>query len=269
MGESAVIYDITDDWTRMRQPAKLARLVERQDAELCAKADAVIVCSQRLHDLKRPLVAADRLHLIPNGVHVEHYRGVLDKSTPGALMARQWPRPIMGYTGTIHPDRIDVQLIRQLASAPGIGSVVLVGPNHMPARDLESLRLPNIFMTGPVPYEQIPEVMQAFDVCIVPHKVTPFTESLNPIKLWEYLAAGKPIVSTNVAGFRDFPHLVALAQTPGQFIAASLAAIHEESKLADARRAEAGKNSWETRVDDIEQVLLSCANPSRELVHAR
>jgi teichuronic acid biosynthesis glycosyltransferase TuaH len=267
MDESAVIYDITDDWTTLTQSPRLTQLIRRQDARLCRSADAVIVCSDRLYDLKRPLVSTGRLHLIPNGVHVEHYRGVLDKSAPGGPMAREWPRPVMGYTGTIHPDRIDVQLIRQLAGASGVGSVVLVGPNHLRAPDLESLRLPNIFMTGPVPYEEIPEVMRAFDVCIVPHKVTPFTESLNPIKLWEYLAAGKPIVSTDIAGFRDFPHLVSIARTNEQFIAAALAALDEDHAIATARIAEARKHSWESRVDLIEQVLHKCVAANHEVSH--
>ena len=268
MDESIVVYDITDDWTTFTQSPRLRRRIVRQDSRLCRQADQVIVCSQRLYELKQSLVPAARLHLIPNGVHVEHYRKVLDRSAPMTSIARAWPRPVMGYTGTIHPDRIDTELVRRLALAPGIRSVVLVGPNHLRAAEMELLQLPNVFMPGPVPYARIPEVMRAFDVCIVPHRVTPFTESLNPLKLWEYLAGGKPIVSTAVAGFREYPHLVSIAQTPEQFIAASLEALHEERGLADARRAEARKHSWQNRVDLIEQVLSGNANPIPEAVHA-
>jgi teichuronic acid biosynthesis glycosyltransferase TuaH len=255
MGESAVVYDITDDWTTLSQSPRVSRRIRQQDARLCQKADAVIVCSERLHDLKRSLVPKERLHLIPNGVHVEHYRGVLDGSAPVARIARDWPRPVMGYTGTIHPDRIDVTLVRKLANTPGIGSVALVGPNQLQPGDLEILRLPNVYMPGPVSYADIPDVMRAFDVCIVPHRVTPFTESLNPIKLWEYLAAGKPIVSTNIAGFRDFPNLVSIATTPDEFVAATLRALSEEAVASGARRAEAGKHGWMNRVDHIEAAL--------------
>ena len=267
MDESAVIYDITDDWTALTQSPRLTRLIRRQDEQLCRSADAVIVCSERLYDLKRSLIPTERIHLIPNGVHVEHYGGVLDKSAAIMPIAREWRRPVMGYTGTIHPDRVDVQLIRQLAGVPGVGSVVLVGPNHLRQPDLETLRLPNVFMPGQVPYDQIPDVMRAFDVCIVPHKVTPFTESLNPIKLWEYLAAGKPIVSPDIAGFRDFPHLVSVARANDQFISACMAALNEDHNLANARIAEARKHSWATRVDLIEQVLDKCVGADREVSH--
>ena len=76
MNERAVIYDITDDWTTFTQSESLTRRIVAQDAALCRRADAVIVCSQRLYDLKRPLT--ENLHLIPNGVDAEHYRAVLD-----------------------------------------------------------------------------------------------------------------------------------------------------------------------------------------------
>jgi glycosyltransferase involved in cell wall biosynthesis len=267
MGEAAVIYDITDDWTALTQSSRLTELICNQDARLCRDADAVIVCSDQLYDMKRSLVQATRLHHIPNGVHAEHYRGVLDKSAPLTPMAREWPRPVMGYTGTIHPDRIDVQLVRKLASAPGVGSVVLIGPNHLRPADLEILRLPNVFMPGPIPYAQIPDVMRAFDVCVVPHRITPFTESLNPIKLWEYLAGGKPIVSTDVPGFRDFPHFVSIARSSEQFVAASRKALNDDHELAGAKMAEARKHSWESRVDRIEQVFGNCVQTKREAIH--
>ncbi len=110
--------------------------------------------------------------------------------------------------------------------------------------------------------------MRAFDVCIVPHKVTPFTESLNPIKLWEYLAAGKPIVATDLAGFRDFPDLVSITKTYDQFIAACLAAPYEDPKRPTLRQIEARKHSWHRRVDQIEQVLEHCVHRGREACHA-
>jgi glycosyltransferase involved in cell wall biosynthesis len=112
-----------------------------------------------------------------------------------------------------------------------------------------------VHFTGPVSYQRIPEYMRAFDVCIVPHRMTPFTESLNPIKLWEYLAVGKPIVATPVAGFRDYPQFVSLAATADQFLAAMQAALTEDPGSAPARRAEAAKHSWVSRVDQIETVL--------------
>lgn len=257
LGESAVVYDVTDDWSAMTQSPAQAELVRLQDADLCGRADAVIVCSQRLLDMKRPMNR--HVTLIPNGVDADHYAGVLD-GTGG--VDRGWRRPVLGYTGTVHPDRVDVELVRAVAQH-WPGSVVLVGPDHLLGADAAKLDLRNVHRVGPVPYAEVPGVMAGFDACIVPHRMTPFTESLNPIKLWEYLAAGKPIVSTDVAGFRDFPAVVRLARTADEFVDAAHAAVADAGTAegrdrADQRRAVARGHSWSQRVDEIEQVIQDC-----------
>src|SRR5262249_36371551 len=134
----------------------------------------------------------------------------------------------LGYTGTIHPDRIDVALLERVARGFPGGSVVLIGPSHLAEGDRRRLvGLGNVFFTGPVAYERLPHLMRAFDVCIVPHRVTPFTESLNPIKLWEYLAAGKPTVSTDVAGFREYAAFVTIAADADGFVRSIGEALRE------------------------------------------
>ena len=264
MGEATTVYDVTDDWAAMTQSSRLRRLVEGQDADLCRRADAVIVCSERLAELKRPL--SRHVHLVANGVDAGHYAGVLDGG-PAAAGFDQWRRPVLGYTGTVHADRVDVELVRALA-ASWPGSVVLVGPNYLSAADVQGLRLSNVHLVGPVAYADVPGVMAGFDVCIVPHRMTAFTESLNPIKLWEYLAAGKPIVATDVAGFRDFPDLVRLARTAEGFVAAAREAVAEVGtaagdRQAGERRAVARANSWGVRVDAIEAVLRGACERRR------
>jgi glycosyltransferase involved in cell wall biosynthesis len=254
-----VIYDVTDDWTTLTQSPRAQALIVRQDAELCRRARAVIVCSKRLAEMKRSL--ARDVHLIPNGVDADHYAQVLESKGPLPDETRTWTRPVLGYTGTVHPDRVDVELVRGVAQGLSKGSVVLLGPNHLPASDLERLALPNVFMPGPVPYARVPQYMRAFDVCITPHRATAFTESLNPIKLWEYFAGGKPIVSTDVAGFREYPQLVHVAGGPSadEFLAMVREALAEGPERAEARRSEARRHSWQSRVDEIEAVLDRCA----------
>lgn len=254
MGESQVIYDITDDWTELSQEPFLKTLTIAQDAALCRRADHVIVCSQHLYQAKRPL--ARHLHLIPNGVDAAHYRSVPDRREPLPEEARKWPKPVLGYTGTIHPDRVDVALVEQIARGLVQGSVVLLGPNLLTEpqrRRLEACK--NIFSHPPVPYGQIPSYMRAFDVCITPHRVTPFTASLNPIKLWEYLAAGKPIIATPVAGFIDYPQHVYLAADAAGFLTAVSQALKEEPSRVAARQAEVTAHSWEARAEQIASLL--------------
>jgi teichuronic acid biosynthesis glycosyltransferase TuaH len=253
-GESAVIYDITDDWTTLTQSETLRQLTIAQDAELCSKADAVIVCSERLYEMKTSM--AKSLHLVPNGVDAEHYRSVTDKSAPLPPEAKEWQHPVFGYTGTIHRDRVDVALVEKMATSMSQGSIALVGPCHLSAEEQARLvGTGRVHITGGVPYRRIPEFMRAFDVSITPHMVTPFTESLNPIKLWEYLAAGKPVVSTPVAGFRDYPQYVRIASTPEDFLKQCLDALDEDTAQIANRRAEAAKHSWESRAETVIGVM--------------
>ncbi len=254
MGERAVIYDITDDWSSFRQPEWLRRLTVRQDTELCRKADAVIVCSQRLFEMKQGM--ARRLELIPNGVDASHYARVLDGEGPLPGACRDWERPVFGYVGTIHPDRVDAQLVEDMARMMTQGTIALVGPEMLESGTRSRLQeTGRVRMTGSVPYSAVPDYMRAFDVCITPHRMTPFTESLNPIKLWEYLAAGKPIVSTDVAGFRDYPGLVRIARSADDFLRECLDALTEGDEPKRRRREEAAKHSWEARLDAVEEVM--------------
>ena len=248
MGESAIVYDITDDWTTLTQSPALAKRTVDQDAALCRRADVVIVCSERLYEMKRGL--AQNLHLIPNGVDADHYKNVLDGTGPLPAPADGWAKPVLGYTGTIHPDRVDVPLVEALARRFSQGTIALVGPNLLTGEDRQRLAAcGNVALTGPVPYARIPETMRAFDVCITPHRMTAFTESLKPDQ-----ALGIPgppasrLSPTNVAGFRDYPQFVRLASNAESFGQAVEEALSEDPAAGEARRAEARRHSWNARL---------------------
>ncbi len=248
MKERAVIYDITDDWALASFSQREKQLIQAQDRQLCRRADLTIVCSQALYDSRQTL--SKSLLLLPNGVDVAHY-GIGECVAPQSTTA-----PVLGYTGTLHDDRIDAALIVELAQAFPQGKVLLVGPDNLSDGTRATLKAqPNIEMRGAVPYAQIAEVMQQFDVCMVPHQESAFTESLNPIKLWEYLACGKPIVSTAVAGFRNYPQLVHLASGAPAFIAACHRALEEDATTCTQRRAVAAQNSWDARLDELLKTL--------------
>jgi teichuronic acid biosynthesis glycosyltransferase TuaH len=251
------LYDITDDWSKFSGNQSQLELITEQDAALCKSCDHVIVCSQQLLNDKAKLVDSEKLHLIPNGVHVDHYVTIADTSLPVHSIAKQWPKPIFGYTGTVHGDRVDVNLIASVAQAYPSATIAMVGPNLLEQADQQELdQLSNIVFTGAQPYSQLPDIMRAFDVCMVPHLVTPFTESLNPIKLWEYLAAGKPIVSTNVAGFRDYPDLVRVADTLDDFVSLLAQAPVESPDLPTLRQQAVRQHTWDHRVAAVEALLL-------------
>ena len=287
LGEGGVIYDITDDWELAARTLAAKARIAAQDRALCERADLTVVCSRALYQSREAI--CKNLLLLPNGVEAEHYAHLdrLDDRTSGSFNKRgefvptdgesvsaqnvngesvsaqsvegdRWPRPVFGYTGTLHRERIDLELVRQLASAYPSGSVVLIGPHNWTDDALRAALAahPNLHAPGPVAYRDIPATMARFDVCIVPHQRSEFMDSLNPIKLWEYLAAGKPMVSTDVAGFRDYPQWVRLANDAPSFVAACRAALceigtAEGEKLKRERRAEALAHSWTARTAQL------------------
>jgi glycosyltransferase involved in cell wall biosynthesis len=214
------------------------------------------VCSQQLFDDKASLVDPERLHLIPNGVHINHYETVTDTSLAVHELAQNWAKPVFGYTGTVHGDRVDVNLIASIAKAYPSATIAMVGPNLLDEADQQALnQFSNIVFTGAQPYSELPDIMRSFDICMVPHLVTPFTESLNPIKLWEYLAAGKPIVSTNVAGFRDFPELLFVSRAHDAFKENLSVALSADMCTANDRQDVAKLHSWDMRLHAVIRVL--------------
>ena len=264
MGESASIYDIGDDWLSMKQSQRMVQRTTAQDALLCRRADAVVVVSQQLYDLKLDL--ARNLHLIPNGVDVARYDVLHTSVSPVPDIAAQWPKPVLGYLGTLHLGRIDVDLLESVARRVTQGSIVLLGPDMLPASERARLEATGrVIFAGIVEHTQVANHLRAFDVCITPHKITAFTESNNPLKLWEYLATGKPVVSTPVAGFRDFPQYVRLAKSAEEFLLAIQDALEEPFQHVETRRAAVRCHSWAARLDAIEAVINDCLSRKNNL----
>jgi teichuronic acid biosynthesis glycosyltransferase TuaH len=201
------LYDITDDWVEAsRGPREHHRLVAADD-DLLGRCDEVVVCSDGLLESKgtrRPVT------LIKNAVDVARYR------EQGERPADLPPGPVALYVGTLHEDRLDLELLLETAHRmSGLpGHLVLLGPDALSADNRTRLRsAAAITELGARPKLAVPAYLQHADVLMVPHVVDSFTASLDPLKLYEYLAAGRPVVSTPVAGFREH------ARTPGFTIA--------------------------------------------------
>lgn len=219
------LYDVTDDWLAAdRGPAEHDRLVadERTLLDRCAE---VTVCSP---DLVRRKGAERDVTLVTNGVDLDRYRAAHDR--PADLPAGR----VALYVGTVHPDRFDVPLLLATARAlRGRARVAVVGPVVDVARaDREALAREDVVLLGPRPWTTVPGYLRHADVLLVPHLVNDFTESLDPLKLYEYRAVGRPVVTTPVAGFRDDPAVRVAEAT--HFPEAVLAA------LDDAPAPEAG-----------------------------
>jgi glycosyltransferase involved in cell wall biosynthesis len=191
----ASLYDVTDDWllapVGKRERVRLLSL----DRFALTHADEVVVCSDAL---ARTRGATRQVSLVHNGVDAEHF------SRPRPRPADFPAGPVAVYVGSLHESRLDVDLVCDLARSLPQASIVLVGPTALAVGSRRILGAePNVYLLGPRPYQEVPAYLQHADVIIVPHRVTPFTESLDPIKAYECLAVSTPTVATPVAGFRE------------------------------------------------------------------
>lgn len=172
------------------------------------------------------------------------------------------PRPIIGYIGGLHR-HVDFDLLAQMAKARPDWSWVFVGPFQAPVETLQGHA--NIHLLGPKPHRLLVRYLRSFDVCIVPYLKTAYTETVVPVKINEYLAVGKPIVSTNlptVCEFNERHHiLITTENEPTKFLTGIEDALSmPNDSLTMARRREvAALLEWQSLVETMSDLVAAAA----------
>jgi glycosyltransferase involved in cell wall biosynthesis len=252
-GERGVVYDCMDELSQFRfAPADLR---ERERA-LLDRADVVFTGGRRLWEAKRR--HHPNVHCFGCGVDAAHFGRALDPKTrvPDDIAALPAPRCL--YIGVID-ERVDYPLLAALADALPNMSVVMIGPVVKVDPD-ELPRRPNIHWLGRRDYDQLPAYLKAADVALMPFALNEATEYINPTKTLEYMAAGRPIVSTPVPDVvRQSAPVVEIATSPGAFVRAVADAIRapNSARIFEGRRRAEGV-SWTTIVCQM-QFLIDTA----------
>lgn len=164
-------------------------------------------------------------------------------------------RPIVGYMGWINESRLDIELIRYLACQRPEWDFVFVGPrSHEDALSELKGNYDNVKLVDPVPYTQLPAVLAQFNVCILPNLLNEHTAGNDPIKLFDYLASGKPVVSTNTSGAGYLKDHIDIAHDKEEFLALVGSAL--ESSGGEVERIEHGRmNSWSKRFLEVHHLI--------------
>ncbi len=249
-----VIYDCMDHHAGFLDDgfgSAAARIaIEENEEALLHESDLVLATSRLLYERVRPL--ARRTVLLPNGTDFAHFNG-----RPDALAVDgEVQRPVVGYHGAIS-SWFDVELVAGAARARPHWTFVLVGSTT--GADVTALEaLPNVHLPGEQPYAEIPSYLHGFDVACIPFKLNALTEATNPVKFYEYLSAGKPIVATALPELEPYEGHYYRAATAGEFVSQVESALHEDSPDAAAGRvALALKHTWSTRWKELDRVLRS------------
>jgi GT2 family glycosyltransferase/glycosyltransferase involved in cell wall biosynthesis len=239
-----IVYDCMDDHAGFS--TNNATMLQHEEV-LVAQSDLVVASSQKLYDKLAPV---SRVTLpLPNATDFDHF------NQPGPLRPlAKLNRPIIGYYGAIS-DWFDVEMVRIAAEARPDWNFVLVGDTF--GADVTSLkRLPNVTLPGEQPYEAIPSYLHQFDVAIIPFLLTPLTESTNPVKFYEYLSAGKPVVSVELRELEPYRELFYPARSPEEFISQIEAALKEDSsEKIQARMEFAKQHTWEHRHKEFDEAI--------------
>jgi hypothetical protein len=245
LGESLCVYYCIDDYAA--HPGVDADLISARDAALTRAADIVFVAPPALLDAK--LALNPSTVFAPHGVDVDLFAKALDERTEVPAAARDLAHPVVGYFGSLH-EWIDFDLIEWLARARPKWTFLLIG--HAAADVSRLAALSNVRLVGAQPYASLPAWAKAFDVAIIPYRLNRQVANANPLKLREYLASGKAIVSVRNPEIEKFSRWVRIADDRDTFLTALEDALrNERPELRVERSAAVADQSWDRRVADV------------------
>lgn len=237
-----LVYDCVDE--HAAYPGVNSAMIRAAEARLLERADLVFVTAEGLSAGRRE--RARRLVHLPNGVDAAAFAAPAAPAEDAAAAPELagLPRPVAGYVGALYA-WIDLDLLAAAARAKPSWSFVLIGPTD---RDLSALgALGNVHYLGPRPRERVPAYVRSFDVGLNPFRATELARHVNPLKVYEYLAAGIPVVSTDMPEVRRLGDAVHVAATREAFVALLERAAserHDPARVA-ARRAVAAEHDWD------------------------
>lgn len=241
-----VAYYARDDWAVHPAYAPLHAAIREAYARIRGRRIPVVAVSDAL--LARLGPAGASLHL-PNGIESKEWIGPPQR----AAGLESLPRPRVTYAGSVD-SRLDVDWVRELASDT---TVVVAGPVMEPGIADELRAIPGVALTGHLGRRDIVAVIRASDVCVIPHVRTPLTGVMDPLKLYEYLAAGKPVVAADLPGNRGHGSRVELVGSRSERANALRRALARGDADPEERTAFVRTNSWDRRYAQLTEFLWS------------
>ncbi len=249
------IYYCVDDMSSFKGVPK--QLIKELDEKLTRKADVVFTVSEELYRAKKKINT--NTFYSPHGVDFELFNKALTETVelPADMVGIQ--PPVIGFYGLISPDWIDYGLVQIMAKAKPEWSFVFIGKidghSKIPCN-------PNIHYLDVKPYEELYKYSTFFDVAILPFNINSLTIHSHPLKILEYLAAGRPVVSVKIPEARKYEDVIKIARNREDFIVKIEEALAENSKDLVSKRVEfAGQTSWEKRFNAVQTIIDNCLKP--------
>jgi len=266
---SVVVYSCLADFGELASHRERLREAER---ELLRRCDLVFAqgstlaahcarCSSRVHRVDCA-VALDNFPTGDGGVPQAGAGVRASRANGGAPGLASLPRPIIGYVGGLHR-HLELGLAVEMARARPEWSWVYVGPAQVPVEELAAI--PNVSLVGDVPHSGLASYIESFDACVVPYRLDDSTETVFPTKILEYLAMGKPVVTTALPELDDFNRQHGVLITAEARSADFLEGIEDAlggggEELRAARLRAAATRDWTAQLERM-SALIEAAEP--------
>lgn len=255
----SLVYHCVDDVKA--QPGMPVEQIAEAEKELLESADICFVTAQ--HMLGTRKAVNQNTHYLPNVADFAHFAKARDASLSPPADLKAFRRPLIGFVGAISGYKVDFPLLRKMAEQHPEWSVVLIGKvgEGDPWTDISLIEgLPNIHLMGPRRYDSLPACLKAFDVAILPCVLNEYTRSMFPMKFFEYLAAGCPVVSTNLAALQPYRAVAYLADGHDDFIRGVEQVLRGESPPLEDRLAIAQEQTYERRTARMLALINAAAD---------
>ena len=242
---AGIVYYVVDEYSAM--PGVDAARIREMEGLVLRNADVVFAISEQLVAAKGKANA--NTYFSPHGVETAHFGRAYRETLPTPPELAAMPRPIVGFFGLIE-EWLDFDLLDYLAEQRPQYSFVMVG---RVARDITRFqKRPNVFFLGKKSYDDIPSYLRAFDVCHIPFELSDVILHSSPLKLKEYLAGGKPVVSVAIDEVKKLDGLVYVANNYAEYLHGVDRALAEDSPERAAQRVRAMEGeSWQSKVETI------------------
>jgi glycosyltransferase involved in cell wall biosynthesis len=258
LGEKLTVFYCIDEYSKLPDVDGIA--VQKMDDELTAAADIVFACNQKLIDTHRSL--NENIHLSPHGVDTELFALANSPDTQIPEEAKGLSRPIIGFWGLLD-QWVDLAILEEIARTRPSWTILLIGRSVVDAPALR--RMPNVVFAGSKPYSQLPNWAKAIDVCILPFTQTSLMVQSSPLKLREYLAAGKPTVAVPLPEANLLGKAVLTAvDGPGFVRAIEEALAANTPELVALRQKSVETNTWDATVANVLEKLQAELSHRRE-----
>ena len=226
--------------------------LDRMQAELYSRADVVLAISTEL--FREARAHNERVFLVPDAGDPQACERASAQGLPEDM--RGMRRPIVGFVGAICA-WVDLELVEHVAARHPEWSVVLVGPMMVSRREEVGIqRMQNVYLLGRRPYGEVHRYIRAFDVCMLPFRMNRHIRYSDPIVTYDYLCAGRPIVSVDFPQARQLGDVIEIAESYEAFVKAIERCLSDEDEELCLRRQEMGRrHSWDARVKEVRRIL--------------